>query len=71
MTGQHLLKTKAAAEFLNVGQSTLAKLRASGAGPRFRKLGRSVRYTQEDLEAWANANVRGSASSDLQGSPHE
>ncbi len=57
MTTQ-LLKPKAAAEFLSLGQSTLAKLRASGSGPPFRKLGRSVRYAREDLVAWADAHVR-------------
>jgi excisionase family DNA binding protein len=56
MTSQ-LLKPKAAAEFLNLGQSTLAKLRVSGEGPPFRKLGRSVRYSRDDLEAWADARV--------------
>ena len=63
MTSQ-LLKPKAAAEFLNLGQSTLAKLRASGDGPPFRKLGRSVRYSQEDLQAWADARVRQKVSSE-------
>lgn len=52
-----LLKTKAAAELLNLGQSTLVKLRNSGKGPRFSKLGRSVRYAREDLKAWASANA--------------
>jgi excisionase family DNA binding protein len=60
----HLLKPKAAAEFLNLGQSTLAKLRASGEGPPFRKLGRSVRYSREDLQAWADAHVRQTVSSE-------
>jgi excisionase family DNA binding protein len=60
-----LLKTKAAAEFLNLGQSTLAKLRASGEGPPFRKIGRSVRYSREDLQAWADAHIRRAESSVL------
>jgi excisionase family DNA binding protein len=63
MTSQ-LLKPKDAAEFLNLGQSTLAKLRASGEGPPFRKLGRSVRYSRDDLEAWADARVCGIVSSE-------
>jgi excisionase family DNA binding protein len=53
-----LLKPKAAAEFLNLGESTLAKLRTSGGGPPFRKLGRSVRYSRDDLQAWADAHIR-------------
>jgi excisionase family DNA binding protein len=61
MTSQ-LLKPKAAAEFLSLGQSTLAKLRASGEGPAFRKLGRSVRYSRDDLQAWADAHIEGADS---------
>jgi excisionase family DNA binding protein len=59
-----LLKPKAAAEFLSLGQSTLAKLRASGEGPPFRKLGRSVRYSREDLQAWADAHIRRTGSAE-------
>jgi excisionase family DNA binding protein len=66
MTSQ-LLKPKAAAEFLNLGQSTLAKLRATGEGPPFRKLGRSVRYSRDDLQAWADAHVQSSVSSEPTG----
>jgi excisionase family DNA binding protein len=66
MTTQ-LLKPKAAAEFLNLGQSTLAKLRASGEGPQFRKLGRSVRYSRDDLQAWADAHIRQTVSSEPDG----
>jgi predicted DNA-binding transcriptional regulator AlpA len=59
-----LLKSKAAAEFLNLGESTLAKLRTSGEGPPFRKLGRSVRYARDDLQAWADAHIRHSVTSE-------
>jgi predicted DNA-binding transcriptional regulator AlpA len=59
-----LLKPKAAAEFLSLGQSTLAKLRATGGGPPFRKLGRSVRYSREDLQSWADARLRRIVSSE-------
>jgi predicted DNA-binding transcriptional regulator AlpA len=68
MTSQ-LLKPKAAVEFLNLGQSTLAKLRATGEGPPFRKLGRSVRYSRDDLQAWADAHTRLVASPEP-GRPH-
>jgi excisionase family DNA binding protein len=60
-----LLKPKAAAEFLNLGQSTLAKLRASGGGPPFRKLGRSVRYSRDELQAWADAHIQRATSSEV------
>ena len=44
-----LLATAAAAQFLGVSESFLAKARMHGTGPRYRKLGRSVRYAQADL----------------------
>lgn len=50
---RRLLRPQEAAEYLGLGHSTLAKLRLSGGGPRFRKLGRSVRYHPDDLERWA------------------
>jgi excisionase family DNA binding protein len=70
MTSRYL-KPKAAAEYLNLGQSTLAKLRSSGEGPRFLKLGRSVRYAPEDLQAWAQTQACNSTTCDQKGSPNE
>jgi excisionase family DNA binding protein len=57
-----LLKPNEAAEFLGLGHSTLAKLRVSGGGPAFRKFGRSVRYSREDLQRWADERSRRSTS---------
>jgi excisionase family DNA binding protein len=57
-----LLKPNEAAEFLGLGHSTLAKLRVSGGGPNFLKLGRSVRYSREDLQRWADERSRRSTS---------
>ncbi len=57
-----LLKPKEAAEYLGLGHSTLAKLRVSGGGPAFRKFGRSVRYSREDLQRWADERSRRSTS---------
>jgi excisionase family DNA binding protein len=57
-----LLKANEAAEFLGLGHSTLAKLRVSGGGPNFLKLGRSVRYSREDLQRWADERSRRSTS---------
>ena len=45
-----------AASSLGLSVSTLAKLRLSGAGPVYSKLGRRVVYRLEDLEAWIAAN---------------
>ncbi len=51
------LTTEDAAKFLNVKPSTLEQNRWKGTGPRFVKIGRSVRYRMADLEAYLDANV--------------
>jgi predicted DNA-binding transcriptional regulator AlpA len=56
------LKTEAAAEFLQVKPTTLEQWRWNGKGPRFCKLGRSVRYRKSDLEEFINDRVFGSTS---------
>jgi excisionase family DNA binding protein len=58
----HLLKPDEAAALLGMGVSTLAKLRIEGTGPAFRKFGRSVRYSREDLHCWAGERSRRSTS---------
>lgn len=51
-----LLDAMKAAEWTGLSTSTLAKLRLSGNGPTYIKLGRRVAYKPEDLDAWINAN---------------
>jgi predicted DNA-binding transcriptional regulator AlpA len=51
------LTADAAAELLGLATSTLAKLRLSGNGPVYCKLGRRVVYRREDLEAWLESRV--------------
>ena len=46
------LKTKEAAKFLNVKDTTLEQWRWQGRGPRFCKIGRSCRYRIADLETF-------------------
>jgi excisionase family DNA binding protein len=53
-----LMTTAAASEYLGVPVKTLEAWRYTGNGPRFVKLGRSVRYRPTDLHAWIEANVR-------------
>ena len=48
------LKDKAAAEFLNLSVFTLRNWRNAGTGPRFRRFGRSVRYSLTDLTEYAD-----------------
>lgn len=51
-----------AAEFLGLSHRTLQRWRVDGAGPRFYKLGRAVRYRLDDLQAWAEEQARRSTS---------
>ena len=58
---QRYLRTKDAAKYVGVGQSTLERMRIEGNGPLFRKLGqRIVTYAVDDLDAWASQEVRNS-----------
>jgi hypothetical protein len=52
---QELLRTAGAAAKTGLAISTLNKLRCSGAGPAFLKLGRAVRYKPADLKAWLDS----------------
>lgn len=57
-----LLHPREAARILNVSTSWLAKARLSGAGPRFVKIGRAVRYLESSLREYIRARMRGSTS---------
>ncbi|WP_422028812.1 helix-turn-helix transcriptional regulator [Roseovarius sp.] len=55
-----LLPPRQAARYLGLSESTLAKLRsrhARGRGPRYSKLGGSIRYRKTDLDAWIAENA--------------
>lgn len=45
-----------------ISAKTLERWRVEGRGPAFRKLGRRVLYTREDLLAWAEQQRRTSTS---------
>ena len=63
MKGQiELLTTRQAAERLGLSPRTLERYRVTGEGPRFRKIGRWVRYTPEDLVQWLESCARTSTS---------
>lgn len=49
-----------AAAYLGVAEHTLANWRWKGAGPRFTKLNRAIRYRIADLDAYAEAGMRAS-----------
>ena len=51
-----ILDTREAAEYLSISTIFLSKMRVSGGGPKFYKLGRAVRYSLRDLENWIKEN---------------
>lgn len=52
--GSPFLSTEQAAFYLGLSTRTLQSMRASGAGPRFRRHCRHVRYHIDDLDLWSN-----------------
>ncbi|RIL08215.1 MAG: hypothetical protein DCC71_00230 [Proteobacteria bacterium] len=57
-----LVTVRDASELLGVSMRTLQKWRLQGSGPRFVKLGHSVRYDVKDLEACIEGGRRRSTS---------
>jgi excisionase family DNA binding protein len=57
-----LLSVEEAARLLGLSASTLNKLRLTGGGPRFAKLGRRCLYDGDDLKKWAAERKRMSTS---------
>ncbi len=57
-----LLFTLEAADYCRLSPRTLEKKRVAGGGPPFVKLGRSVRYSKADLDAWMAQNQKSSTS---------
>ena len=47
-----LLSTRQAADLLGISKRTLEAMRLSGRGPRYTKVGRLVRYTDDLLDKW-------------------
>ena len=55
LTGTYL-DTKGAAAYLDCSPSFLNQRRVRGDGPQYIKLGHSVRYKRDDLDAWMDEN---------------
>jgi hypothetical protein len=53
------LDEAAVAAIYDVSPATLRTWRCLGRGPRFLKIGRSVRYRPEDVHGWASEQARG------------
>jgi len=49
--------TRQAAQYLGLSISTLNKWRCYGFGPRYLKLGRAVRYRQEELDRYLDTRI--------------
>lgn len=56
------LNTHEAAAYVGLSYSTLTKLRLTGGGPPFIKLGARVVYRVSDLDAWLESRMRTSTS---------
>jgi excisionase family DNA binding protein len=61
------LTVRSAAHYLGLSASTLNKLRCTGAGPVYFKLGRAVRYAPQDLDDWLTARRISSTSQTVLG----
>jgi predicted DNA-binding transcriptional regulator AlpA len=53
------LDEAAVAAILNLSPATLRTWRCLGRGPKFAKVGRSVRYRPDDVHGWVAKQVRG------------
>jgi hypothetical protein len=55
------LRVPQAAEYVGLSKSYLDKARCFGTGPAYAKLGATVIYNTDDLDAWVAANRRAPA----------
>ena len=62
--------TDRAATYVGLGRSTLEKMRCTGDGPKFIRLGsRRVAYRQRDLDEWLDARPRCASTSEVETTP--
>jgi predicted DNA-binding transcriptional regulator AlpA len=57
-----LINQKQAARILGLSVRTLERHRIAGTGPRFARLGRLIRYRQNDLTEWVDSKLQNSTS---------
>lgn len=58
MSKEKLIDDGELAAVLNIPVRTLRNFRYRGGGPKFVKIGASVRYLMSDVDAWLNANKK-------------
>lgn len=56
-----LLSRRKAAAYLGCAPATLASYEAKGVAPKHFRLGLTIGYSAEDLDAWRVAHMRGAA----------
>ena len=56
--GSPFLTTLGAAVYLDMPERTLAQMRTSETGPRFRRHGRKTLYHIDDLDRWSEQQVQ-------------
>ncbi len=56
------LRTNAAADYVGLAVSTMAKARVEGWGPPYIKTGRIILYDRDDLDNWLASRKRTSTS---------
>lgn len=61
-TQRRMLRTEDAANYTGLSASTLNKLRLTGGGPEYIKLGKTVVYDPSDLDSWLSSKRRRSTS---------
>lgn len=59
---RRMLRTEDAANYTGLSASTLNKLRLTGGGPEYIKVGKSVVYDPADLDTWLSSKRRRSTS---------
>ena len=57
-----LLDSDGAAAYLHLARQTLAKMRVSGTGPSYYKVGRRILYDRMELDGWLDTRRRRSTS---------
>ena len=55
VAARRLFRTPEAGHYTSLAASTLEKLRITGGGPRFARLGRVIVYDVRDLDEWIDA----------------
>lgn len=57
-TDTRLIPPADLADYLGESTQKLARMRVDGTGPRYIRVGRTVRYRWSDVQAWLDENTR-------------